>query len=301
MTQFIRLTGCHITSMVCEDGAVKISARRTCKTAICPKCSKRSSSVHSHYVRVPADLSISANQVRLGLEVRRFRCGNPQCQKKTFAERFPNVVLPYAHGTMRLAKMQTDIAIKVGGEIGSSLLKKLNMPTSGDTLLRLIRKAELPEDKTPKVLGVDDWSFRKGKVFGTILVDLEQRCVVDLLEERTSEVLADWLKTHPGVDIISRDRSTEYARGASTGAPNAVQVADRWHILKNLGDCLKNWLERQHKHLKPDKPKVAPSSPTLEDSEGSEEMSALPVDPNKLYCHTMGGAEPPALAGCFRV
>jgi transposase len=280
MTNLIRLTGCQITSMIHEGGVVKISARRTCKTAICPSCSKRSSSIHSHYVRGPADLAISDKCVRLELEVRRFRCGNPQCPKKTFAERFPEVVLPHSQRTMRLAKIQTDMAVKVGGEVGSSLLGKLKMTTSRDTLLRLIRKAELPEHGTPKALGVDDWSFRKGKIFGTILVDLEQRCVVDLLEERTSEVLADWLKAHPGVDIISRDRSTEYARGANAGAPDAIQVADRWHILKNLGDCLKNWLERQHKHLKPDKPTAIEGvTEARENSEGETE----PVDPNKLY------------------
>jgi transposase len=280
MTNLIRLAGCHINSVVCEDGTVKISAKRMCKTANCPTCGKRTGRVHSHYARRPTDLSISDRGVQLELEVRRFRCGNPHCKKKTFAERFPDLVLPYAQRTMRLAQIQTNIAIKVGGEVGSKLLSQLNMTASGDTLLRLVCKAELPKIEPLKALGVDDWSFRKGKVFGTILVDLERQQVVDLLEERTADVLAGWLKEHPGVEIISRDRSTEYAKGASAGAPDAVQVADRWHILKNLGDCLKNWLERQHKHLKPDKPKAIESvTEPLEDME--EEITS--VDPNKLY------------------
>jgi hypothetical protein len=147
--------------------------------------------------------------------------------EKDFAESFPALVLPYAQRTIRLAKMQTEVAIKVGGEVGSSLLAKLNMVASADTLLRLIRKAELPEDKTPKVLGVDDWSFRKGKVFGTILVDLEHQQVVDLLEERSSEGLADWLEAHPGIEIISRDRSTEYA----SGEPQVRLMLFKWLIV----------------------------------------------------------------------
>jgi len=118
-------------------------------------------------------------------------------------------VLPHAQRTLRLAELQTTLAIKTGGEVGSSLLEKLKMPVSGDTLLRLIRNAELPEHVTPKVLGVDDWSLQKGKTFGTILVDLEKHQVIDLLEEGTAERLAAWLTTHPGVDIISRDRSPE--------------------------------------------------------------------------------------------
>jgi transposase len=198
---------------------------------------------------------MSEKGVKLELEVRRFRCRNSTCKKHTFAEQFPELVLAYAQRTIRLAKAQTEVAIKVGGEGGAGLLRKLNMPTSGDTLLRLIRKTDSPEHGTPKVLGVDDWSLRRGKVFGTILVDFEKHWVVDLLEERTAEVLAQWLKHHPGVEIISRDRSTEYASGAMLGAPSAVQVADRWHLLKNLGDCLKDWLNRQYKKMKPDKTK----------------------------------------------
>jgi transposase len=250
MAPFIQLPGCHIATVSCDQGQVRIKAWRRGKTATCPACGKRSGSVHSYYHRSPADLPLSEHCVKVELEVRRFRCRNPQCQKKTFAERFPEVVLPYAQRTMRLAKVQTAVAIKVGGEVGSSLLDKLNMPTSGDTLLRLIRKVELLKHDTPKVLGVDDWSFRRGKTFGTILVDLEKHQVIDLLEERTSEVLAHWLKSHIGVEIVSRDRSAEYARGVNDGAPNARQVADRWHLLKNLGDALKDWLERQHTQLK---------------------------------------------------
>jgi transposase len=278
MKPFIQLPGCHIAAVSCDQRQVQIKAWRKCKTATCPACGKRSGSVHSRYRRSPADLAISDKRVRLELEVRRFRCGNSACKKKTFAERFPEVVLPYAQCTIRLAKVQTEVAIKVGGEVGSSLLSKLNMPIAGDTLLRLIRKVELPEHGTPKVLGVDDWSFRKGKTFGTILVDLEKHQVVDLLEERTSEVLAHWLKSHTGIEIVSRDRSAEYARGVNDGAPNATQVADRWHLLKNLGDALKDWLERQHKYLKSDKS----SSQTLASQQEAQIQHEV-IDNEKIF------------------
>ena len=120
--------------------------------------------------------------------------------------------------------MQAEVGLATSGESGARLLAKLQMPTGADTILRLIRHTPLPEHPTPRVLGVDDWSFRRGKKFGTILVDLEKRCVVDLLPDRSVETFTAWLKQHPGVEIVSRDRSGEYARGASAGAPNATQV-----------------------------------------------------------------------------
>ena len=216
---------------------------------MCPACGRRSRRVHSHYTRSPADLPVTERRVRLHLLVRRFRCLNPCCERRTFAEAFPNLVLPHAQRTTRLAKVQAEVGIATSGESGARLLAKLQMPTGADTILRLIRHTPLPEHPTPRVLGVDDWSFRRGKTFGTILVDLEKHCVVDLLPDRSAETFTAWLKQHPGVDIISRDRSGEYARGASEGAPKAVQVADRWHLLKNLGDTLQAWAERHRNHL----------------------------------------------------
>ena len=124
------------------------------------------------------------------------------------------------------------------------------MPTSGDTLLRLVRKAELPKHESPRVVGVDDWSFHKGKTFGTILVDLEKHCVLDLLGDRTAETLAAWLKQYPGIEIISRDRSHDYARAAREAIPKATQVADRWHLLHNLQQMLTRWFQGMNGQLR---------------------------------------------------
>jgi len=139
---------------------------------------------------------------------------------------------------------QEDIAFALGGEAGCRLANKLHMPVSGDTLLRMIRDspAQLPEGA--EVIGVDDWAKRRGRVYGTILVDLERHRVIDLLADRTAETLAEWLRSHPDVKIVARDRSMEYARGISEGAPQATQVADRWHLLVNLREALQRLLDR---------------------------------------------------------
>jgi transposase len=176
--------------------------------------------------------------------VRRFFCDYPECPHVTFSEQVPSVACRYARKTHRLVQQQTGIAFEVGGEPGSRLSTSLRAPTSPDTLLRFIRTAPEEIFPTPQFLGVDDWAIRKGHTYGTILVDLETHRAIDLLCERSADEFANWLKAHPGITIISRDRSKEYAKGASQGAPEARQVADRWHLLKNLREALELFLEQ---------------------------------------------------------
>jgi transposase len=229
---------------------LELVAQRTETHAICPVCHQASQRVHSRYTRVPDDLAITALPVKLHLRVRRYRCANPHCPRATFAASCEELLPARARRTSRLRAVQSQVALALGGEAGSRLLTQLQQSTSPDTLLRLIRALPIPPPDTPRVLGVDDFSFRRGCTFGTILVDLEQHRVVDLLEDRDATSFARWLIAHPGVEIITRDRSAVYAQGATEGAPNAVQVADRWHILKNLGDAVERWLRRHGKHLK---------------------------------------------------
>ena len=204
---------------------------------------------HSRYTRRPGDLPCVGRQVHLQLNVRRFFCDNPACQQRTFVERLPGVVRSFARRTTRLAEAQRQIGLALGGEAGTRSATQQAMPVSADTLLRLASHSELAPAATPKVLGVDDWAWKKGQTYGTILVDLEQRCVVDLLADRTADTLATWLQAHPGVEIISRDRGGSYAEGARRGAPDAVQVADRWHLLANLREALERLLTRKHAAL----------------------------------------------------
>lgn len=193
---------------------------------------------------------MSGQTVHLELRVRRIRCQNGQCAQQTFAERFPETLCVHAQRTQRLTGTLTLFALALSGRVGERLLAQAGMSTSADTLVRLAnRAASLPID-VPVILGVDDFAFRRGKTYGTMLVDLKTNRPIDLLPERTGDALADWLRQHPGVKLISRDRSSEYARGASEGAPDAQQIVDRWQVLKNLGEVVLRVVGRTHAALK---------------------------------------------------
>lgn len=212
--------------------------------ALCPGCTHRSQRVHSHYTRTVADLPWAEWPVYLKVLVQRFFCDNPACRYKTFAESFAEVVARYARRSLRLATRQQQTAYALGGEAGAKLAPHLIIPTSGDTLLRLIRKVPPVEVKSPRVLGVDDWAWAKGHRYGTILVDLERHRPIDLLADRSAESLAAWLQAHPGVEIVCRDRAREYIDGVTQGSPHAQQVADRWHLLQNLREALERLLDQ---------------------------------------------------------
>ena len=232
-----------------EDEEVILVLRSSQTTAACPACAQPSTHVHGHYTRRLADLPCQKRPVRVCLEVRRFACRTRGCPRTTFAERFPTLTSPYARRTLRQAEFLTEIAFAQGGKAGAQLAKRLAMPTSRHTLLRLIRSTPLPTHKTPRVLGLDDFAWKKGDRYGTLLVDLEAHAPIDMLPDREAASVKRWLRSHPGVKLISRDRAGAYAEGAKRGAPRARQIADRYHVLVNVRDTLKATLARHQSSL----------------------------------------------------
>ncbi|GHO48676.1 ISL3 family transposase [Ktedonospora formicarum] len=244
------LPGFDIKQVLDVENTVVIQAAATRSTALCPSCQHISQRVHSYYTRSPRDLPSSGRAVQLKLLVRRFRCQNVQCPRLTFSERLPEVVAVSAQRTVRLSATLRLFAIALSAQLASRLLKEVGMPTSSDTLVRLVKQSLVSLKEVPKALGVDDFALRRGKTYGTILVDLSTHRPIELLLERTAETLSAWLEAHPGVAYISRDRSSEYMRGASEGAPQAQQILDRWHLLKNMREVVQRIVSRAHATLK---------------------------------------------------
>jgi transposase len=244
------LAAFRITEPVLANDRLTLDITPRRRTAVCPLCARRTKRIHSRYIRSVHDLPCCGVPLVLRLHARRFVCRNRHCARRIFCERVPTLVLPRCRRTAQLTQSLTEIGFALGGEGGSRLAGALSMTASSAHLLRLLRCESTPTEKLVRVLGVDDWAKRKGRIYGTILVDLERHCPIDLLPDRTSETLATWLKEHAGIEILSRDRGKDYAEGGRQGAPDAVQVVDRWHLFKNLGDVLERIMTREHPRLR---------------------------------------------------
>src|SRR5437879_6490526 len=223
---------------------VTVTVRAASPTASCPCCGTISKWVQSRYTRTLRDLPASGRLVHLVVRVRRFFCQESTCVRKIFAERFPALTLPRVKFTLRLQETLGEMGFALGGEAGARLGKYLSIPGSSDTILRLVKQSQLPAASSPHIVGIDDWSWKRRLRYGTLICDLASNKPIDVLPDRSVETVSFWFENHPTVEIVSRDRSSEYAAAIKKGAPQALQVADRWHIGKNLADSVETLLAR---------------------------------------------------------
>jgi hypothetical protein len=232
----------HLDKVTVEQDTMRLQLTATAPYARCPCCAVPSSSVHSRYQRHLTDLPWGTRVVRIHLIVRKFVCRDTSCTRRIFTERLPALVAPSARNTHRLTTVLRAIGIALGGQAGARLAACLRLPTSPATLLRLVRAAPVPATPALQVIGVDEWAWRRGHRYGTILVDLMMHRVVDLLPDRSAATLAAWLAQHPTITVVCRDRSDLYADGIRRGAPEAVQVVDRFPLVHNLRQVLEAFL-----------------------------------------------------------
>jgi len=228
----------------------------------CPECQQLSARIHSQYQRGINDLPWGEITVRLELQTRKFFCDNSECRQRIFCERLPEAPPPYGRKTARFNKSLTAIGFALGGRAGERLASDLYLSSSARTLLRRIYDEPVGKAEHVRILGVDDFAFRKGQRYGTILVDLERHRVIDLLPDREGSTLEGWLKSHPEVELITRDRALAYADGATKGSPQAVQVADRFHLIKNLVESFENLARRHSSALREAALEVSPRRQT---------------------------------------
>ena len=241
----------ELQSLEQQEDHFLVAIKTKCTYDFCPECGQKTTNRHSCYVRKLIDLPWAGIPVKVNLQVYKYYCKNENCHRKIFAQRMGEKLKPYARRTHRLTQHLNQIGFALGGNNGARIAGFIGMPISSSTLLRIIHHfVPNQEISTPRVLGIDDWSFRKGKNYGTILVDLEKHKPIDLLPDREVETVKKWLEAHPGIEIITRDRADCYKQAATLGASNAIQVADRWHLLKNMGEALKRFLDKHNKELR---------------------------------------------------
>ena len=255
-----------IESVEYENCSYHLYARCVLDYGKCPYCGHMSHRVHSRYIRTISDLSILGRPVIITSEMRKFFCDNTECTKKTFAEQPGNEVFRYRRRTRRCEMAVMRYGLTSSSETARKLLNATGVSISGDTVLRDLHRMAVPGHDNVSRIGVDDWAFRKGVTYGSIVVDLDTGEVIDLLGDRASESFQDWLDRHENVSLVSRDRSTDYSAAIMATGRNIVEVADRFHLSKNMSDCLTkvigNRYEDYRKAVRPEEPQ----SPGKKDS-----------------------------------
>ena len=234
--------GLEVVSGNVTDQVITLTVVSTQQHPCCPLCGRSASRVHSHYCRQLTDMSCAGRCVRFILQVRKFFCDEQTCVRKIFTERLVPFIQPWARVTTRFFQAMEDIGLATSGMLGARLGKRLGMPASWMTILRRVMARPCASVERVVQLGIDDFSFRRGQTFGTILVDMQSHQVIDLLPDRSVETVSAWMHAHPEIRLVSRDRAGDYASAAARAAPQARQCADRFHLQKNLGEALKGVL-----------------------------------------------------------
>jgi transposase len=233
LSQLFCMPNLCINNIEHNSSKIKIFASFKTKRSQCPVCGNFSTSVHDTYTRTISDLPVFQNETIIMLKTRKFKCRNIQCNRKVFSEQGINI-MRYSRKTVRASKILDSLSIELTGRLGSLLSKQLLLAVSPSTMTRIVHRQQLPEIKQPTVLGVDDWAYRKGVSYGTILIDMETSRPIELLKSRESADLKEWLTKYPDVKIVTRDRAGSYSSAINEVCPNAIQIADRFHLLMNL-------------------------------------------------------------------
>ncbi|WP_053758315.1 ISL3 family transposase [Streptomyces sp. AS58] len=239
-----------VLSVDVNIAVVRVDARCTAAGAWCPGCGTWSGQIHGSYLRFPADVPSAGRRVVLRLRVRRFTCRNAECPRRTFVEQISGLTRRHGQRTERQRSTLAAIGLALAGRAGARLADIVGVPVSRSTVLRLVDALPEPEVPAPRVVGVDEYATRKGRHYGTVLVDVETRRPVDLLPDRESSSLAAWLAQRPGIEVVCRDRAPFFAEGATVGAPHTVQVADRWHLWHNLSEAAERSISQHRQCLR---------------------------------------------------